>query len=109
MSKPNSLSRRAGGQWTVAEARTLLSSVTASGLTLYAFAHRHGIDPQRLYYWRRRIEGADAAPAFVEVHRANPGPVEVVARSGRVLRAADTIDSLTLRRLIAALEDDESC
>ncbi len=110
MSKPKALVRYASHRgWTIEEARTVLSDVATSGLTLYSFAQRHGGDPQRLYYWRRRIERDAVAPAFVEVHRASASPVEIVVRSGRVLRVTDTIDGETLRKLVAALEDTESC
>ena len=110
MSKVNTLVPYASNRsWTVEEARTVLSAVARSGLTIYAFAQRHGVDPQRLYYWRRRIKGDAVAQAFVEVHRASADPVEIVVRSGRVLRVADTIDGSTLRKLVAALEDTESC
>lgn len=87
----------------------MLSALDASGLTPHAFARSRGVDPQRLYYWRRRIEEGEAAPAFVEVHRPAPVAVEIVALSGRVLRVTDAIDGTTLRRLVAALEDDETC
>jgi transposase-like protein len=109
MSKLNALVPYASHRsWTIEEARTVLCAVAKSGLTIYSFAQRHGVDPQRLYYWRRRVEGDALAPAFVEVHRASAGPVEIVVRSGRVLRVADTIDGETLRKLVAALEDSES-
>jgi transposase-like protein len=110
MSKLNALVPFASKRgWTTKEARSVLSAVATSGLTIYSFAQRHGIDPQRLYYWRRRIEGDAVTPAFVEVHRESAGPVEIVVRSGRVLRVAETIDGATLRKLVAALEDPESC
>jgi len=100
-------------RWTVAEARAALAGLDESGLSLNAFAVRQGIDAQRLYYWRRRLAGNDivAQPPldFVELRPQRPQPVEVVLRSGRVLRVAESIDSAVLLRLVAALERVEPC
>jgi len=100
-------------RWTVAEARAALAAVDESGLSINAFAARQGIDAQRLYYWRRRLAGeglvAQPPPEFVELRPQRPEPVEVMLRSGRVLRVAESIDPVVLIRLVAALEHDEPC
>jgi transposase-like protein len=85
----------------------------ASGLSLSDFARREGIDPARLYKWRRqlgeRAERRTAAPAPVPAVielRAGPRPaerVEVVLASGVTLRVTETIDPTALARLIVAL------
>jgi len=80
-----------------------------------AFAMREGLDPQRLYRWRRRLAteaaagATEAIPVFVELRPRDVHPVEVVLRSGRVLRVAETIDPSALLRLARALEDDSPC
>lgn len=99
------------GRWTPAEAEVVLRALAGSGLSVTAFAQREGIDAQRLYFWRRRFDrtsSASAAPTFVEVTPAprSLGHVEIVLRSGRVLRVAEGIDSRELRRVVEALEDE---
>jgi transposase-like protein len=100
-------------RWTVADARAALAAVDESGLSLNAFAARQGIDAQRLYYWRRRLAGQHVValppPQFVELRPPRSEPVEVMLRSGRVLRVAESIDSAVLIRLVAALEHVEPC
>lgn len=41
--------------WTVADARRLFEEWNRSGGSLAEFARRHGIDPARLYWWRKRL------------------------------------------------------
>ena len=101
-----------GRRWTIADARSALAGWRDSGISIYAFAQREGLDAARLYRWRRRL-AADApavepTPEFVELRRRGVDGVEVVLRSGWVLRASETIDPSTLARLARALEP-ESC
>ncbi len=100
------------GRWTIADARAALAGWRKSGLSVCAFAQREGIAPARLYRWRRRLAADTAAveptPEFVELRRSGVDGVEVVLRSGWVLRANDTIQPSTLARLAHALEP-ESC
>lgn len=100
-------------RWTIAEARDALAALHTSGLSPNAFAVRHGIDGQRLYYWRRRLagehQGVASVPEFVELRSRGSEPVEVVLRSGRVLRVAESIDPAVLIRLVGALEQTEPC
>jgi Transposase len=99
-------------RWTDNDARAVLSAQAASGLSVAAFAAREGLDPQRLYFWRRRVEAGPVAPppTFIEVrHGAERERIEVVLRSGRVVRVGEAIDAGVLRRLIAALEQDPAC
>jgi transposase-like protein len=112
MPKSRKLALHAGTpRWTPAQAEAVLSALDNSGLSLRTFAQREGVDEQRLYFWRRRLGRTGRtgpAPTFVEVAPAprSLGHVEIVLRSGRVLRAAEAIDSLVLRRLVDALEDE---
>ena len=85
----------------------------ASGLTLSAFAAREGIAAHRPYFWKQRLEqaGKQSSPpvAFVELHGSTPSMVEVVLRSGRVLRVSESIDAGALRRLVDVLEQERTC
>jgi hypothetical protein len=88
--------------------------MAASGLSPDAFARREGLRVQRLRRWRDRLGGGSVATpttaAFVEVGRhAATERVEIVLRSGRVLRVADSIDAVMLRRIVDVLEHDASC
>ena len=100
-------------RWTDDEARAVLAAQDASGLSVAAFAAREGLDPQRLYFWRRRLGSspeAAQAPTFIEV-RATSGRehVEIVLRSGHVIRVAESIDPGVVRMLVDALERDNTC
>ena len=102
-------------RWTIADAQSALAAWNAAGTSLLAFAMREGLDVQRLYRWRRRLEAegsteqVEAAPEFVELRPRDMQPVEVVLRCGRVLRVSETIDASALLRLVRALEDDAPC
>jgi transposase-like protein len=99
-------------RWTSTDARLVLKALAASGLSVNAFATQQGLDAQRLYFWRRRLETEPRdlqTPRFVEVVARSAAPVEVVLRSGRILRISSAIDTPTLRRLVEAFEDDAGC
>lgn len=110
------------GRWTAAKAKAMLAAARQSGLTLYGFATREGLDPQRLYWWRRRLREAVAARELTfeevprEVKRASVvrGDLpdverfEIVVRGGRVVRVGATFDGDALRRLLAVLEEEEA-
>ena len=92
-------------RWTVDDARSVLQRFTASGLTVREFAEREGVDPQRLYRWRGVI-GEYSAPAFVEVARPTSArPVEILLRSGHVVRLSEGFSEEALRRVVAILGD----
>lgn len=97
-------------RWTAAEAGAALKELAASGLSVSAFALREGIDAQRIYRWRQRLVSTAAPPpAFVEVTRRTAQPIEIVLRSGRVLRVSESVDGVALRRLVDVLEDERAC
>lgn len=99
-------------RWTAADARAALAAVEESGLSIHAFAVREGIDSHRLYWWRGRLAGgpvSDGTPDFIEIRPRGPVPVEVVLRSGRILRVSESIDPSVLVRLVCALEQAEPC
>ena len=97
-------------RWTAKDAEAVLSAQGASGLSIPAFAAREGFDDQRLYFWRRRLKESSAAttaPAFIEVRSQTVarGCVEIVLRSGRIVRVEDSIEARVLRGLIQVLEE----
>jgi len=100
-------------RWTENDGRTVLAAQDASGLSVPAFAAREGLDPQRLYFWRRRLGNSaepSEAPTFIEVRPAAARElVEIALRSGHVIRVAESIDAGVLRRLVDALEDGGAC
>lgn len=94
-------------KWTSVDAGVALELLAESGLSVPAFAEREGIDPQRLYFWMRRL-GKPRRPAvakFVEVTPRVAANVEVVLQNGRILRVPTSIDAAALRDLIAVLEE----
>jgi transposase-like protein len=60
-----------GARWTESEARAALAVWRSSGETMAAFARRHDIDPQRIGWWRDRLE--EPAAALVPVTVTSPG------------------------------------
>lgn len=102
-------------RWTEEEARQAFEAFEESGLSVSAFAKTVGINPQRLSRWRRTWEACSptrasrAAVDFVEVRARAPERVEVVLRSGRMLRCAEEIADATLRRLVGVLEEEAEC
>jgi transposase-like protein len=91
-------------RWTEADAREALAALAASGRSLRAFAREHGLDPQRLYAWRRKLQRPEP-PRFVELFVTPPPPNEAVGLeigcpSGHVVRVVDDVDT---RRLVSVL------
>jgi transposase-like protein len=46
-------------RWTTDEARQVVAALERSRKPVSVFAAEHGLDPQRLYYWRRRVAEGD--------------------------------------------------
>jgi transposase-like protein len=92
-------------RWTPDDARAVLGRLESSGLTVREFAEREGLDRQRLYRWRTQF-GPTAVPTFVEIARPVRGAaIEVVLRSGHVLRVPAEFETETVRRLVEILAD----
>jgi transposase-like protein len=47
-----------GRRWSEGEARRVIAACEVSGESVAEFASPHGIDSQRLYWWRRRLGGS---------------------------------------------------
>lgn len=92
----------------------MLGEAERSGLSDRAFAQREGIDPQRLWWWRKRLGETNAvakrAEGFVEVavrQTTKPvvaGRVEVLLGNGRVVATPVDVDPVMLARLLDAVE-----
>ena len=83
----------------------VLEAAAQSGLSIGAYAKEAGIDPQRLYWWKRRLERPTPVAEFVEVQRApsGVGVIEVTLASGDVVRVGGDADAQVLRAVIQAL------
>ena len=46
-------------RWTERDAREVLAALRRSGKPVSVFAAEHGLDPQRVHLWRRRLGGAE--------------------------------------------------
>lgn len=109
MTKP-SATYKTSRRWTEVEARAALAAQAASGLSERAFAAREGLDGQRLPAWRRKLSGAsDDRPAFIELEPRVAERVEIVLRSGVIVRVSDSIDGNRLRAIVAAIDDVSQC
>lgn len=91
-------------RWNAREARAILKQLDASGLPVREFAERHGLDAQRLYRWRAQLASAGAPPAFVEIKSSASAAIEVVLRSGHVIRVGDGFGEDAFRRVVAVLD-----
>jgi transposase-like protein len=76
------LTRLRHTRWTTPTARAVLAAQEKSGESVAGFAQRHGLEPQRLYWWRNRLSEWSAA----HDHGA-PLLVPVVTPFSRVSRA----------------------
>lgn len=92
-----------GRRWTVAEARAVLDDLARSGLPATRFATRRGVGVERLYWWRRRVEGRRAKPAA-----KTPGFTEVTLTPAPATVAIELIfpDGIALRLAGASRVDD---
>ena len=105
-------------RWTERDARDVLAALRRSGKSVSAFAADHGLDPQRVYLWRRRLGGAEAT-TFEElmvrpaarrvVADAADKSFEIVLASGDVLRVPPSFDGEALTRLLEVLTQVRAC
>lgn len=126
MSKPNLRDPNRERRW-----RTLLTKWTHSGLTVRDFCRRHHLPETAFYFWRRTLADRDRQttrpttpaktarasaptqrprptprPTFVPVRVVPDRPLELVLRTGHILRIPPGSDSSYLVTLVAALEAD---
>ena len=86
----------------------------ASGLSAGEFATREGLRPERLFFWKRRLRASSAIAvagvsfAKISVQRkiaeaVVAEPLEVLTRSGHIIRVRPRFDEGTLLRLVSVL------
>lgn len=100
-------------RWTEQDARVALAALEQSGMSVGVFAEEHGLDPQRLYAWRRRLGRAEPT-TFQEWVVRHPSaladsPFEVVLASGVVVRVPPGFDAGAFERLLAVLAQARAC
>ena len=106
--------RRARSRWSADDARGVLAELDGSGLSVKQFAAYMGLDPERLYRWRRRLRDA-GRPLFVEVappatkRLSDAERFVVELGNGRRIRVPAGFDVAELRRLVDALEEARAC
>ena len=111
-----------GRRWTPKKAKRVLEEQVKSGLTVSAFAAREKLNVYRLYRWQKRLcASAPKPPTFEElvVRDVTQSPtepavptrdrIEVVLRSGLIVRVGESFNAETLRRLLGVLEGARSC
>jgi transposase-like protein len=95
--------------------RRLIQLWKNSGLTVRAFCARHHITQPSFYAWRRELQQRDAATTFVPVRvaaddqAASSTPIEIFLAGGRSVRITPGFDPLTLRQLLAVLQEVPPC
>ena len=73
-----------GGYWSEEEGREAVAAWRASGLSLRAFAARHGVSAPRLARWRDRTDEGSKPPAFATL-RVQEG-ASIALREAAVVR-----------------------
>ena len=100
----------AHGQWTEVEARGVIAAWRKSGMSTNDFARERGIVPQRIYWWRKKLQDADGAKGALKllpVHVTEPKrgePVTVLLRSGHMIKLGRGFDEDAFVRVVALLE-----
>jgi len=88
----------------------VLESWRRSGKSIERFARERGLTPQRLYWWKKKLDfnAEGDAPKLVPVHvkqEAKRGePVTVLLRTGHMLKVAHDCDEHAFARVVALLE-----
>jgi transposase-like protein len=109
-------------RWTSKEAKKVLEAQAESGLTVSAFAAREGLSAHRLFRWRRYFGASTPKPpAFEEIVAVKAAPLladpalsadtrlEIVLRSGLIVRVAESFNADALRRLLGVVDGGRSC
>ncbi len=104
-------------QWSEHEARAVIGAWRRSGLSVERFAKDRGIVPQRICWWRKKLEGPKALVkaeplALLPVQVAKPAapartrgePVMVMLRSGHVIKIGRGFDEEAFSCALVILE-----
>ena len=98
--------------WTEDEARAVLSAASRSGLSLSAFARRHGLSDRTLYWWRTQLRShpnvESATSMFARICTDSSPSREVsaieIVVADAVIRVSQGFDQQTLAQVVAALK-----
>jgi hypothetical protein len=100
-------------QWSELEARAVLSAWRSSGVSIERFATARGIVPQRLRWWKKKLEGEASAsrkstsllPVRIvgATEPSRGAPVQVILPSGHIVRVGRGFDEDTFARVMAIL------
>ena len=104
-------------QWSEHEARAVIGAWRKSGQSVERFAEARGIVPQRIYWWKKKLEPPKALVraeplALLPVQVVKPPapsrprgePVMVMLRSGHVIKVGRGFDEEAFSRALAILE-----
>src|SRR5690242_14696132 len=102
------------GQWSEHEARGVLNAWRKSGQSIERFAKERGLVPQRIRWWRNKLEGNGTALVRsesplallpVQVTETAPAkrgePVAVYLRSGHIVKVGRGFDEEAFARVVA--------
>ena len=105
------------GHWSEHEARGVLSAWRKSGESIERFAKDRGLVPQRIRWWKVKLEGKTTAVvrsasslALLPVQVTEPAPakrgepVAVYLRSGHIVKVGRGFDEEAFARVVAVLE-----
>lgn len=102
-------------RWTEAEARVVLAAASESAGSLAAFCRQHGLDVQRIHWWRARLgapRSRPRAPRFLPVRVIPSPPVaeasieepcELISPRGWRIRLGRALDTAHLEQLVRIL------
>jgi transposase-like protein len=95
-------------RWSAEDARAILEKQELSGLSLWRFATSQGLEPERLYRWRRKLgDTRQPLPKFVEVRTGgDDARFEIVLRGGHRVRVRGPVDVEALRAIVVMLEGE---
>jgi transposase-like protein len=97
-------------RWSIDDAREVIVALERSGQSVGDFAATHGLDPQRLYGWRRRVGARAERATFRELTvPSESSRFEVVLASGVRVRVPHDFEREALVRLIEALAQADVC
>ncbi len=110
MARSPSLSPFDRPRWSIDVAREVVAALERSGQSVSVFAAEHGLDPQRVYGWRRRVGARAERTTFRELTVPTESCVfEVMLTSGVRVRVPLDFDSEALVRLFQALTQANVC
>ena len=99
-------------QWSELEARSVLAAWRSSGVSIERFATARGLVPQRLRWWKKKLETSAASGKSMSLlpvrvaaapEPSRGAPVQVILPSGHIVRVGRGFDEDTFARVMAIL------